>query len=318
MEKKQIMNNKLSLLIPITETRYEDIIQVYNEYDSELEKLNITFEIIFIIDGEYPNITQKLEKLSESDNKIIIIKLARSFGEANAIMAASRQASGEVLLTLPAYRQIQPSEITKLVQSLNDFDLVVGCRNPRIDSKFNQIQARVFQWVVNKMSDFKTHDIGCGARVFKKKVLDEVQLYGDQHRFLALLAYRQGFKVKEVNLRQSEYDKPTRIHPFGVYLRRLLDILTVFFLTKFTKKPLRFFGLIGSFTFLIGVLGTLFLIFEKFFFGIALAERPALLISTLFMVLGVQVVAIGLLGEIIIFTHAKNIKEYTIEKIIGR
>jgi hypothetical protein len=142
-------------------------------------------------------------------------------------------------------------------------------------------------------------------------------LYGDQHRFAPLLADRLGFRIKEVDVRQSSKEKSWRVYPFGVYPRRLLDLLTVFFLVKFTKKPLRFFGLIGAGTFVIGGLIMLYLVIERLFFGSALADRPALLLSSLLVVLGVQIFALGLIGELIIFTHAKHIKEYTIDEVIN-
>jgi hypothetical protein len=144
----------------------------------------------------------------------------------------------------------------------------------------------------------------------------ELPLYGDQHRFLPLLAARLGFRIGEVNVAQSRKEKFWRLYRPGVYPRRLLDLLTVFFLIKFTKKPLRFFGLIGAATFLLGGLLTLYLVIERLFFGVPLAQRPALLLSSLLVVLGVQIFALGLIGELIIFTHAKDIKEYTIDEII--
>jgi hypothetical protein len=159
-------------------------------------------------------------------------------------------------------------------------------------------------------------DLGSGVRAFRREVVTEVPLYGDQHRFLPLLAKHLGFRVCEVDVQQSSREKFFRIYRPGVYPRRLLDLLTVFFLIKFTKKPLRFFGLIGVTTSAIGGLIMLYLLVERLSRGIALAERPALLLSSLLVVLGIQIFALGLLGELIIFTHAKDIKEYMIEEII--
>jgi hypothetical protein len=131
------------------------------------------------------------------------------------------------------------------------------------------------------------------------------------------MAHRQGFRVIELDVTQSESDKYRRIYAPGVYVRRLLDLLTIFFLVKFTKKPLRFFGLVGTTLFGLGVVSSLYLIIERLFFAVNLADRPALFLSSLLIVLGVQIIAIGLIGEIIIFTHAKDLKEYKIDKIIN-
>ena len=150
----------------------------------------------------------------------------------------------------------------------------------------------------------------------RREVLEEISLYGDQHRFLALLADRQGFRVKEIDVRQSPQDRFTGHYRTREYAHRMLDIFTVFFLTRFTKKPLRFFGMVGASTFGIGFVFLLYLIIDRLFFDQALADRPALLLSSLLVVLGLQLFALGLLGELIIFTHAKNIKDYQVDEVI--
>jgi hypothetical protein len=150
----------------------------------------------------------------------------------------------------------------------------------------------------------------------KRRVIEEITLYGDQHRFLALLADRQGFRVVEMDVRQSPKDRNERGYPVREYAHRALDILTVLFLVRFTKKPLRFFGMLGVVTFALGAALIAYLVVERLFFGQPLAERPALLLSSLLAVLGLQLFAIGLLGELIIFTHARAIREYQVEKVI--
>ncbi len=132
-----------------------------------------------------------------------------------------------------------------------------------------------------------------------------------------MLAEKRGFRVVEIDVAQSELDSAPKLYASGIYLRRMLDILTVFFLVKFTKKPLRFFGLIGSSLLGFGALLLAVVIIQRLFFGIELGTRPALLLSSLFVVLGIQLLALGLIGELIIFTHARDIKEYTIEKILN-
>jgi hypothetical protein len=147
-------------------------------------------------------------------------------------------------------------------------------------------------------------------------VLEEIRLYGDQHRFLALLADRQGFRVKEVAVRQSPKDRRERRYVSREYLRAVLDVLSIFFLVRFTKKPLRFFGMLGAATFIVGALLVTWLIVERLFFGQGLADRPALLLASLLVVLGLQLFALGLLGELMIFTHARQIRDYQIDTVI--
>ena len=161
------------------------------------------------------------------------------------------------------------------------------------------------------------HDLSCGARLVRRDVLADIPLYGDQHRFLPVLASRRGYRVTEVELAQSSKQNFRRLPQLGVYPRRLLDLITVFFLVKFTKKPLRFFGLIGAGLASIGGLWTIILVFQRLFLSQSLAQRPALLLAALLIVLGVQIFALGLIGEIVIYAHAREIREYTIEEIIN-
>jgi len=307
----------LSVIIPITEKRIEDINVLHKNYTSGLDLLNQSYELIFVIDGERKDIFNKIKALKESNDNIKIITLAKSFGESVAITVGHEYASGEVIITLPPYIQVESKELPLLLENLADVDMVIANRSPRNDPQINQLQAKMFHNILNRVTEIELHDVGCSVRAFKRNVLDEVDLYGDLHRFLPHLAFKKGFKVKEVNLKQAQEDTHKRVHSVGIYTRRMLDLLTVFFLTKFTKKPLRFFGLIGTFTFSLGLIITTYLIFDRIFFDVALADRPALVISSLFMVLGVQVLAIGLIGEIIIFTHAKDQKEYTVEEVIN-
>jgi hypothetical protein len=195
--------------------------------------------------------------------------------------------------------------------------MVLSHRWPRHDSLLNRLQTKFFNFLLRRSTDLKIRDAGCSVRAFTKEVVKESQLYGDLHRFFPVIAHRQGFKVTEINVAQSQKDTHHRIYAPGVYIRRLLDLLTIFFLIKFTKKPLRFFGLVGSTLFALGLVSTLYILIERLFFDIGLADRPALFLSSLLIVLGVQIIAIGLIGEIIIFTHAKDIKEYKIDKIIN-
>jgi len=153
--------------------------------------------------------------------------------------------------------------------------------------------------------------------LFKREVLEETGLYGDLHRFLPILASRQGFKVREIDIPQSGLERRIRTYPLGIYLRRVIDLLTVFFLIKFTRKPLRFFGLTGTAVLMMGLAITCYLVVMRLFFDVSLSERPLFLAGILFVVLGLQIFALGLIGEIIIFTHVKDIKEYKVEEILN-
>jgi hypothetical protein len=154
------------------------------------------------------------------------------------------------------------------------------------------------------------------VRAFKRRVLEKVYIYGDQHRFLPILVHRYGFKVLEMKVSQTQKDTFQQLYPFRYYIERALDIISLFFIVKFTKKPLRFFGFSGSLSLLIGVILAGYLFVQRMYMGVALSDRPVLLLDLLLIILGIQLFAIGLVGEIIIFTHAKELKEYTIEEIV--
>lgn len=306
---------ELSVIIPISEF-HDPIEELYREYRNGIDSTGLTYEFLYVIDGDHPDALKELNELADSEN-ITIIKLTTKFGESTALNVAFGKSQGRILLTLPAYRQIDATEIPKLVAALDHCDMALARRYPRKDSLFNRTQSALFNSLLGYTTDLKIHDAGCGARALKRNVIDEVQIYGDLHRFMSVIAHRQGFRVEEVNITQSSQNISRRIYSPGVYIRRLLDLLTVFFLLKFTKKPLRFFGLVGLTVFSAGFITTLYLIAERLFFDIGLSDRPALFLSSLLIVLGVQIIAIGLIGEIIIFTHARRIKEYTIDKIIN-
>lgn len=306
----------IAVIVPVSE-RYDNVREVYDAYKKALQSTGYNFEFTYVLDGPFPDVLDELEKLQGQGEPLRVVKLARWFGEATALTAGFEYSRGDVLLTLPAYYQIEPSEVSKLLKEAHDQDMVIGRRFPRTDSRLNRLQTHLFNWALNAITGSSFRDLGCGARAFKRQITEEIPLYGDQHRFLPVLASRQGYRIKEVDVAQSAKDKFTRLYRPGVYPRRLLDMLTVFFLVKFTKKPLRFFGLIGIATFSVGALIVLYLIADRLFFGSALADRPALLLSSLLVVLGVQIFALGLVGEIIIFTHARDIKEYTIDRTIN-
>jgi glycosyltransferase involved in cell wall biosynthesis len=313
---KTMAAETISVIVPIAE-RHDDIEELYREYKEALYGTEYPFEFIFVVDGDFQKAYLKLKSLKEKGEKLTLVKHSRAFGEAVAITSGFKQATGGWIMTLPAYHQVNGSELPKLIEGMGINDMVVVRRWPRMDSILNQFQTRIFHGIVKFMTGNIYNDIGCSVRLFRRKVLEEINLYGDLHRFLPILANKQGFKVKEIDLAQSSKDKRTRTYAFGTYVRRMIDLLTVFFLIKFTKKPLRFFGLTGTTILFIGLCITLYLVINRVFFGIGLSDRPLFLMGILFIVLGMQIFAIGLVGEILIFTHAREIKEYTIDEIIN-
>ncbi len=307
---------EISAIIPVAD-RHDDIRELYEDYKRETDTLGRSCEFIFVLDGEYPEVQEQLVALQQQSDRLKIIKLSRSFGEATALSAGFDHASGDIILTLPAYYQVEPSELPRLIAELEHCDMVISYRWPRAGPRFELMRRNLFHKILKWFTGATFHDLGCGVRAFKRQIVQEVTIYGDQHRFLPVLANRVGFKVREVQVSQSPRDHFHGSYRPREYLHRLLDIFTVFFLVRFTKKPLRFFGMIGTVTLALGAASLVYLIFGRLFMGEPLAARPALLLSSLMVVLGVQILALGLIGELIIFTHARDLKEYTVEEIVG-
>ena len=234
-------NVDISIVIPVTE-HFQDVLSVHAEYANEVQSISESFEFIYVIDGQYPEVTESLQELRANGSPIEIIQFAKWFGEATALNAGFEAANGEIVLTLPAYYQVTAAAIPELVEALQDedVDLVIASRRTPDADGNSYLQRRIFNSLVSKFANQKFSDLGCGARAIRRHVTSELSLYGDQHRFLPILSKQMGFRVKELAVDQHPQCKKVTYYGIGIYIRRLLDIVTVLFLTKFTKKPITF------------------------------------------------------------------------------
>jgi hypothetical protein len=218
------------------------------------------------------------------------------------------------VLTLPAYFQVQPDGVGRLLDAIaSGADMAVANRSPRVDSWLNRMQSRAFHRIVGGVTDQQFHDMACGVRAMRRTVAETIPLYGDLHRFIPALALREGFRVEEIPLAQHPSDARIRVYRPGVYFRRLIDIAAFFFLAKFTERPLRFFGLVGSVFLMSGVALSLVLLIQRFE-GQGIANRPALLLAVLLVALGVQLIGLGLVGEIIVHLRAPHRRAYRVRE----
>ena len=312
------MNNKVNLsaiIVYYQNYEYDEIKTLFERYKTNLDKTNMNYEIIFVIDGNMPDVLSEVKLLAKEYPNIKIVKLGRWFGDATSLQAGFDASEGELIITLPSFQQVEADEIPKMIESLDENDMVVGWRHPRMDSFLNSIQSKVFNNIIMTFVGTKFHDLKCNVRLFKREILDNIYMYGDQDRFLPLWAWRLGYKVKEIKVKQHKADFRQKLYPFQSYIQRTLELISLFFLIKFTKKPIRFFGSSGLIIFSLGALLGFVLFIQRFFFDIALADRPIVLVSLLLVVFGILAFAIGLVGELIIFTHAKDIKDYIIEDV---
>ena len=313
------MKNQIDLsaiIIYYEKYSYDNVTELHTAYKASLEASNLNYEFIYVIDGKLTAVIDELSKLYNAGERIKVIKLGKWFGDATALQVGFEQSSGQLILTLPSFKQVDESDIPKLIKAVKDKDMVVSWRFPRLDGMLNNLQSKVFNKIIKMIVGSNFHDMKCLVKVFKREVLDKIYMYGDQDRFLPLIADKYGFKVEEVKVTQAKKDAVQKFYPFSSYITRFLELMSIFFLVKFTKKPIRFFGSTGLITFVLGFILAIILFIERAFMGVGLADRPIVLVSILLMIFGIQSFAIGLVGELIIFTHAKDVKDYIIESVI--
>jgi glycosyltransferase involved in cell wall biosynthesis len=301
----------ISVVVPVVE-RADDLLAVYRAFVRELDARPQEYEFLFVFDGLTPS--PELLALAGENKAVRILRFAREFGETAALRLGIEKSRGDLVVTLPAYFQVQPEGIHRLLDAIsNGADMVIANRSPRLDSWLNRMQSRAFHSIIGGASDHRFHDMACGVRAMRRSVAEALPLYGDLHRFIPALALREGFRVDEVAIPQHPGDARTRVYRPGIYLRRLLDIAAFFFLAKFTEKPLRFFGFVGSLFLTTGTVLSLVLFIQRVE-GQGIANRPALLLAVLFLALGVQLIGLGLVGEIIVHLRAPHRRVYRVRE----
>lgn len=301
----------VGVIVPVTE-RPEPLDEIYEEYSKAIIASGRSCEFLFALEPFNHAALAALRPLAEAGEPIRVIESGHTVGESTLLKLAASRVRGQVLVVLPAYRRVVASAIPDLVRRVEEgVDLANARRWPRRDSWLNRVQTRVLHAVVSGLSHGRVQDVGSGVRALRPDVLREMPLYGDFFRFLPLLALREGYSVVEVDAEQHPDDSTLRVYSPGTYLRRAIDVLGLFFVSRFTYKPLRFFGLIGS---LLGGIGGVLLIIMFFqrLAGQGLADRPLLLLAVLLFTLGVQAVALGLIGEIIVHFNAPHRRPYRV------
>jgi hypothetical protein len=301
----------VSVVVPVTE-RPVPLVDLYDEYSRPLRDAGRSFEFVFVSYPWHRPITDALGALIQRGEPVRLIEVPRGAGETTLIKVAAGSCRGRLLITLPAYHQVQADVLPALVDRVDGgVDLVVARRWPRSDSAVNRFQSAVLHLLLDGLTGDRLHDVACGVRAMRRDIPTEVTLYGDFSRFLPLIAMLEGFGVDEVKAPVHPKAMRGRVYGPGVYLRRLIDVLGLLFLLKFTEKPLRFFGLIGSGLAAIGGL-VLFIVFLQRIGGQSVADRPVLLLGVLLITLGIQAIALGLIGEMIVHLTASQRRRYRV------
>jgi hypothetical protein len=303
----------VSVIVPVTE-RPEELAQLYQEYSEPLRLSGRTFEFLFVVEPWFEDRTEALSDLVAAGAPIRILQPGQAVGETALLRSAVAKARAPIVVTLPAYRRVMAPAIPALVERIEKgADVAVARRWPRHDSWVNRIQTKAFHYLLGRVSGGRLHDVACGVRAMRRDVLEKLPLYGDFARFMPVLALREGYDVDELAWPQHRRDAVSRVYGPGVYLRRVIDLFGLFFLLRFTEKPLRFFGLLGA-SFAMAGAGVLILLLLQRLAGQGIGDRPLLLLGVLLFVLGVQAIALGLVGEIIVHLHSSGRRSYRLAR----
>ena len=306
----------IAVIVPIGE-RWDDLAELYGDMSRPVAQRFRHWEFIFVLDGPNAKVRAALAELAAREENCRVVETHRHFGEATAMNAALSFTDAETVLLLSPYYQVEPDGVGTVLDAFLDrrADMVSGRRDPRVDAPEQQFQTRMFHRLITRISGVQFKDIACGCKVTRREVLEQLNSYGDQYRFLPLLAVQRGFSVREVAVPQSPKDVRPIVYAPGTYVRRALDLASVVFLFKFTEKPLRFFGLVGLGLAGVGGIIMAWLAVWRLAGGGALADRPLLVLGTLLFVLGAQAIAIGLLGELLIFSQTRSQEHPLVEEV---
>ncbi|NIO19245.1 MAG: glycosyltransferase [Candidatus Aenigmarchaeota archaeon] len=304
-------------IIVMLEEEHEDFPRFIRNLYDVFSVRDVSFEILVMANGSGSFLRDQLPEFQGFNHRLKAFEFGAKTTEAVCLTAGLRESRGEVVVVCGSYQQITNDSLNQLLDSLDDETHIVSpWRQHRVDPWFSQYQSRAFNFLVRKITRSNLHDLSCTVKVLRREVLEETEIYGSMYRYLPIAAARKGFKTKEVKCEHHQQRGKTGFHWSSEYITRFIEIFALYFNTRFSRKPLRFFSSIGLGFLLIGFLIMSYVFLEKFLIGYPIGDRPILLLAIFFMVLGVQTASVGLVGEIIAFTHGRNKKEYTIEKII--
>jgi glycosyltransferase involved in cell wall biosynthesis len=311
----------VSVVIPVFNEE-ENIELLNNQLFQVLNELDRSFEVIYIDDGSQDRSFSILQKLSQMDNRIRVIRLRRNFGQTAAFSAGFDFAWGDVVITMDADLQNDPADIPDLLKKMDeDYDIVSGWRRNRQDVFLTRrLPSQIANALISRVTGVKLHDYGCSLKAYRSDVVKNINLYGDMHRFIPALASWMGTRVAEipVNHRPRQYGKSK--YGLGRTFKVILDLLTVKFLLDYATRPIQIFGFLGLLSLAIGSAIGVYLAFVRLFLGQSIGDRPLLLLAVLMVMIGVNLVIMGLLGELTVRTYheAQGKPVYRIREVIEK
>ncbi len=295
-------------------TEEPGIVESYHAYRRALADSDRRIEFVYVLDQGKPKVFEELQALVEAGEPVKVAVLSRWDDEIGALQSGMRRASGEIILTLPAVPQVEPDELVKVIDAIEGVDMVAAQRPVYGRSWLYRVQDRLFHRTLRTLFGRPFRDLVCRVRAYRRATLEEILGYSTQQHFLPILAADRGFRIAEIDVAIRQSAGPHA--RFRSQLRLLSDMIALFFVLKFVRRPLRFFGAIGLPLLAGGLLFTGALAIGRLLFGMPLADRPALILGVLLIVLGIQTIALGLIGEIIVFASGKRTREYTVDRIL--
>ena len=309
----------LSVVIPVYNEE-ENIRLLHEKLKAALDLLQKEYEILFIDDGSTDRTLSILEEIQAKDKHLTVLSLRRNFGQTAAFAAGFDFARGDIVVTMDGDLQNDPADIPKLLEKIKDHDLVSGWRKKRKDPFFTRrLPSMAANWLISNVTGVKLHDYGCSLKAYRRDVIKNLKLYGEMHRFIPAVASWYGVRVAEV-----ETIHHPRMHGKSKYgisrtIKVVLDLITVKFLQSFSTKPIQFFGPVGITSGFLGFLILLYLSVDKLFFGRDIGARPLLLLGALLVIVGIQLIGMGLIGEMLVRVYHESQRKpiYVIKKILG-
>jgi glycosyltransferase involved in cell wall biosynthesis len=309
----------LSIVIPLYNEE-ENIEPLYAQLKSALEGVGQEYEIIIVDDGSTDGSFEVLKRLHEDDECLKVIRFRRNFGQTAAFAAGFDCSQGQVVITMDADLQNDPADIPLLLEKIEEgYDVVSGWRLHRQDPFLTRrLPSMIANWLISQVTGVRLHDYGCSLKAYRCEVVKNVQLYGELHRFIPAIANWMGVSVAEVPVRHYARRFGKSKYGLSRTARVLLDLLTVRFLLSYSTRPIHIFGGLGLISFVAGIGLGGYLSYVKFALGKNIGDRPLLLLAILLMVMGVQLISMGLLGELVVRTYYETLDKpiYAVREVL--
>lgn len=309
----------LSIVIPLYNEE-ENVRELHGSLKPVMDSLGDEYEILFIDDGSADNTLPLLQEIQAADNNVIVLSLRRNFGQTAAFAAGFDYSRGDIIVTMDGDLQNDPRDIPKLLELMKDNDLVSGWRKKRKDPFLSRrLPSIIANALISKVTGVNLHDYGCSLKAYRRDVIKNLKLYGEMHRFIPAVASWYGVRIAEVETTHHPRLRGKSKYGISRTMKVVLDLITVKFLQSFSTKPLQFFGPIGLLSGALGLLISFYLSIGKIFSGSDIGGRPLLLLGALLIIVGIQFIGMGLLGEMMVRVYHETQKKpiYVIKKVIG-